>query len=65
MRIMNQKVDHKKFGRGTIFALKGDKIYVSFGKIYGDMQLPYPEVFRRDMKLEDPDLQEEILEEIG
>ena len=42
MRIMNQKVEHKRYGIGTIFALKGKKVYVAFGKLYGDMAFPYP-----------------------
>ena len=45
MRIMNQKVEHKRYGIGTIFALKGKKVYVAFGKLYGDMAFPYPKVF--------------------
>ncbi len=32
MRIMNQKVEHKKFGMGTIFALKDGEVYVTFEK---------------------------------
>ena len=49
MRIMNQKVEHKRYGIGTIFALKGKKVYVAFGKLYGDMAFPYPKVFEGDM----------------
>lgn len=64
MKIINQKVEHKRFGAGTIFALKGKKVYVAFGKLYGDMAFPYPQVFQGDMKMADPELQEEILEEL-
>lgn len=64
MRIMNQKVEHKKFGMGTIFALKDGKVYVTFGKIFGDKAFSYPEVFAGDMKMCDEELQEEILEDM-
>ena len=60
MRIMNQKVEHKRYGIGTIFALKGKKVYVAFGKLYGDMAFPYPKVFEGDMKLVNQELQEEL-----
>lgn len=64
MKIMNQKVEHKKFGRGTIFALKDQKVYVSFGKIFGEKAFPYPESFETDMKMCDEEAQEEVLEDI-
>lgn len=64
MKIMNQKVEHKKFGLGTIFALKDNKVYVTFGKIFGDKSFPYPEVFVNDMKMCDEDAQEDILDDI-
>lgn len=64
MRIINQKVEHKKYGSGTVFALRGDKVYVAFGKLYGDLPLPYPESFKGDMKLVNPELQEALLEEL-
>lgn len=63
MKIMDKKVLHKRFGIGSIIGLKGNKIYVSFGKIFGDKMFAYPEVFAEDMKMMDADLQEEILEE--
>lgn len=64
MRIMNQRVEHKRFGPGTIFALKDQKVYVKFGKIYGDKIFPYPDVFISDMKMCDEDAQEEIMDDI-
>lgn len=65
MKIMNKQVDHKRFGRGTIIGLKNNKVYVSFGKIFGDKGFSYPEVFVSDMTMLDEDLQEEIMDEIG
>lgn len=65
MKIMNQKVEHKKFGQGTVFALKDNHVYVTFGKIFGDKSFSYPDVFAADMKMCDEDAQEEMLEEIG
>ena len=65
MRIMDKKVVHKRFGMGSIIGLKDNKIYVSFGKIFGDKIFPYPEVFAGDMKMMDEDLQEELMEDIG
>ena len=65
MRIMNQKVEHNRYGIGTIFALKGKKVYVAFGKLYGDMAFPYPKVFEGDMKLVNQELQEELMEELA
>lgn len=64
MKIINQKVEHRKYGRGTVFALRGNQVYVTFGKLYGDMPLPYPEAFKGDMKLVDPELQEMLMEEL-
>lgn len=64
MKIMNQRVEHKRFGQGTIFALKDQKVYVKFGKIYGDKSFPYPDVFEQDMKMCDRDAQEEIMDDI-
>lgn len=64
MKIINQKVEHKKYGRGTVFALRANQIYVTFGKLYGDIRLPYPEAFREDMKLVNPELQEMLMEEL-
>ena len=64
MKIINQKVEHRKYGRGTVFALRGNQVYVTFGKLYGDMPLPYPEAFKVDMKLVDPELQEMLMEEL-
>lgn len=65
MRIMNQRVEHKRYGIGTIFALKGKKVYVAFGKLYGDMAFSYPKVFEGDMKLVNQELQEELMEELA
>ena len=65
MKIMDKKVMHKRFGMGRVIGLKDNKIYVSFGKIFGDKALPYPEVFASDMKMMDEDLQEELMEDIG
>ena len=65
MKIMDKKVLHKRFGMGSVIGLKDNKIYVSFGKIFGDKALPYPEVFASDMKMMDEDLQEELMEDIG
>ena len=59
MRIMDKKVVHKRFGMGSIIGLKDNKIYVSFGKIFGD------KIFPGDMKMMDEDLQEELMEDIG
>lgn len=64
MKIMNQQVDHKRFGRGTVIGMKNNRIYVSFGKVFGDKGFPYPQVFATDMKMVDEGLQEEILDEI-
>lgn len=64
MKIMDKKVEHKRFGMGTIIALKENKIYVSFGKVFGDRILPYPEVFRSDMRLMDEELQGELMEDL-
>ena len=65
MKIMDKKVMHKRFGMGSVIGLKDNKIYVSFGKIFGDKALPYPEVFASDMNMMDEDLQEELMEDIG
>ena len=65
MKIMDKKVMHKRFGMGSVIGLKDNKIYVSFGKIFGDKALPYPEGFASDMKMMDEDLQEELMEDIG
>lgn len=64
MKIMNQRVEHKRFGQGTIFALKDQKVYVKFGKIYGDKVFPYPDVFEGDMIMCDRDAQEEIQDDV-
>lgn len=65
MKIMNQKVEHKRFGQGTVIGLKDRKLYVSFGKIFGDKGFAYPDVFKHDMKLLDGDAQEEMMEELA
>lgn len=65
MKIMDKKVLHKRFGMGSIIGLKGNRIYVSFGKVFGDKVFAYPEVFAEDMKMMDADLQEEIMEEVA
>lgn len=65
MNLLKQKVNHRLFGAGTIFALKSNKIYVTFKKPYGDKVFPYPKVFHKDMQLENADLQRELLETIA
>lgn len=65
MKIMNQKVEHRRFGQGMVIGLKGRRIYVSFGKIFGDKGFTYPDVFKEDMKLLDGDAQEEMMEELA
>lgn len=64
MKIMNQQADHKKFGRGTVIGMKNNKIYVSFGKVFGDKVFPYPQVFKEDMRMVDEEQQEEIMDDI-
>ncbi|MFR2691846.1 MAG: hypothetical protein ACLTBV_12725 [Enterocloster bolteae] len=46
MRIMNQKVEHKRYGIGTIFALKGKKVYVAFGSYTGTWHFHIPRCLR-------------------
>lgn len=65
MRIMNQKVEHNKFGQGTVFALRDKKVYVAFGKLFGDKFFPYPDVFKEDMHFCDEEIQEEIRYELA
>lgn len=64
MNLLKQKVEHRTFGTGTIFAVKGNRIYVTFRKPYGDKVLPYPEVFRQNMSLVNGELQDNLLAEL-
>lgn len=65
MKIINKKVEHTRYGAGTIYAMNGGKVYIEFGKIFGMKSFPYPQVFSEgNMKLMDEELQEDLMEDL-
>ncbi|WP_186430112.1 hypothetical protein [Clostridium sp. BSD9I1] len=65
MNVVNEKVEHIIFGTGVITEVKGNKIYVKFQDEIGIKVFLYPEVFEKIMKVFNPAVHEEVLEELN
>ncbi len=64
MTLVNKKVDHIKFGRGVVTELSNHKIWVQFQNEIGTKVFLYPEAFEKFLKTVDPNIQENVLEEL-
>lgn len=65
MIIVNEKVEHIIFGTGVIKEVKDNRIYVKFQDEIGIKVFLYPEVFERIMKVFNPAVHGEVLEELN
>jgi hypothetical protein len=64
MSIVNEKVDHVKFGAGVIMDVKEDKIWVQFIDQIETKTFLYPEIFEIFLKAENPKVENNALEEL-
>ncbi|MDF2944554.1 MAG: hypothetical protein K0S01_3412 [Herbinix sp.] len=59
--LMNEYVEHKKFGRGLIVGEEEGKIKVEFGSHSGNKIFQLPDAFEQFLEFDDKSLQEESL----
>jgi len=59
--LMNEYVEHNKFGRGLIIGVEAGKIKVEFNSQSGSKKFQYPDSFDQFLEFDDKSLQEESL----
>ena len=64
MSIVNESVEHIKFGVGVITEEKDHKIWVQFQDPIGIKAFLYPEVFEEFLKAVNPTVEKNVLEEL-
>lgn len=62
--MINEKVEHKKYGSGEIVEVKDDKITVIFEKINEKKSFKYPESFEKFLVAKNNEFKEKIFEDI-
>jgi hypothetical protein len=60
--LVNEKIEHIKFGKGTIVSEDKVSITIDFGQGLGIKSFLFPEAFEKFLKLENNTLQEECLD---
>lgn len=64
MTIVNERVEHIMFGFGVIMEAKDHRIWVQFQDEIGTKAFLYPEVFERFLKVLNPTVENNVLEEL-
>ena len=64
MNIVNEKVEHSKFGLGVIKEVKDHKISVQFEDMSETKEFLYPEIFEIFLKAMNPTVENNVLEEL-
>jgi len=62
--MINEKVEHKKYGSGEIVEVKDDKITVIFEEINEKKSFKYPESFEKFLVAKNNEFKEKIFEDI-
>lgn len=63
MKLLGRQAVHGKYGAGTVTDLNNDVLRVFFDQS-GSRAFRYPDVFRTDLRLEDPELQKKLMQEL-
>ena len=63
MKLISEKVEHKKYGIGVITESNDDKIMVPFQKETENKMFQYPESFGNFLKAVNPAVQEDVMED--
>lgn len=63
MDLVNERVEHIKFGIGVIIEADDHKIAVQFQDMIGAKSFPYPETFERFLKALNPAVQDNAMDE--
>lgn len=63
MKLISEKVEHKKFGIGVVTETNHDKIKVQFQIGEEDKTFQYPESFGAFLKAVNPAVQEDVMED--
>jgi hypothetical protein len=64
MNILNESVNHIMFGSGVITEVKDHKIWVQFQDEIGTKLFLFPEVFEKFMKVLNPTVESDVLEQL-
>lgn len=64
MNIVHERVNHLKFGTGTITAQDSSTVTVKFSKEYGSKKFLYPSVFKIFLNLCNPFMNEQMSNEL-
>lgn len=62
---VNNRVVHKKFGKGVIMGMEENRIYVCFDENGETKVFPYPKAFENYLSYEDESLQANVSKTIG
>lgn len=63
MELVNERIEHIKFGAGVITKANNDKIEVQFQGETGTKLFQYPEAFKRFLKAVNPVVQDNAMED--
>ena len=63
MNILNEKVEHIKFGTGVVMQIDDNRICVQFQDSVGIKMFIYPDAFEKFLKAEDPTVQINAMED--
>lgn len=64
MDILNEKVEHIMFGSGVITEMNKNKISIQFQEKIGTKMFIYPDAFEKFLKVSNPALENNIMEEL-
>lgn len=64
MNILNEKIQHKTFGEGTVINQDTSMIAIEFCEKYGVKQFVYPDAFEEFLKLNNSDLELSVIDEL-
>lgn len=64
MELISEKVEHTKFGLGTIVDLEQNKVSVEFSNQFGKKSFIFPDAFEQFLKLNNPIAEEDVMEQV-
>lgn len=65
MNLLNEKVEHSKFGTGVIKSNENGVIRIAFDMAIGEKAFIYPDAFSSFLKLNNPQLNEQVQYELS
>lgn len=64
MNILNEQIKHNLYGDGKAISQEADILCIQFSEQYGIKKFIYPDAFEKYLKLYNPDIEMNVLEEL-